>query len=163
MLAKRAAAAITAATGRQRFVAGAMGPTNRTLSISPSVEKPEYRNICKKVFHIIPSVRATSIVSAFDDLMLAYSEQARGLLDGGADVLLIETIFDTANAKAALFAVQKLFEEEYDRPVPLFVSGTIVDRSGRTLSGQTSEAFVVSVSHANPLWFVALTDHVQVC
>ena len=83
--------------------------------------------------------------------MDAYAAQARALLDGGVDILLVETIFDTANAKAALYAVQLLFEEEYD-DVPLFVSGTIVDKSGRTLSGQTGEAFVITVSHANPIW-----------
>ena len=83
--------------------------------------------------------------------MDAYREQAKALLDGGVDILLVETIFDTANSKAALFAIQELFETEYE-PVPILVSGTIVDKSGRTLSGQTGEAFVISVSHANPLW-----------
>lgn len=131
-LAKKAAFDVTVASGKQRFVAGAMGPTNRTLSISPSVESPDFRNI------------------KFDELVEAYSEQARGLLDGGVDFLLIETVFDTANCKAALFAVQQLFADEYDR-VPVMVSGTIVDKSGRTLSGQTGEAFVISVSHAKPL------------
>ena len=92
-----------------------------------------------------------SSCSAFDELVDAYSAQARALLDAGADILLVETIFDTANAKAALYAVQLLFDEEYDE-VPLFISGTIVDRSGRTLSGQTGEAFVITVSHANPMW-----------
>uniref|UniRef100_A0A8C0VKS6 Methionine synthase n=1 Tax=Cyanistes caeruleus TaxID=156563 RepID=A0A8C0VKS6_CYACU len=115
-----------------RYVAGAMGPTNRTLSVSPSVERPDYRNI------------------TFDELVEAYTEQAKGLLDGGVDILLVETIFDTANAKAALFALQKLFEKEYASR-PIFVSGTIVDKSGRTLSGQTGEAFVISVSHSKPL------------
>ena len=91
-----------------------------------------------------------SILPAFDELVDAYSAQARALLDGGADILLVETIFDTANAKAALYAVQLLFETEYDE-VPLWVSGTIVDKSGRTLSGQTGEAFVISVSHAKPM------------
>uniref|UniRef100_A0A8C5W4Y2 Methionine synthase n=1 Tax=Microcebus murinus TaxID=30608 RepID=A0A8C5W4Y2_MICMU len=108
----------------KRFVAGALGPTNKTLSVSPSVERPDYRNI------------------TFDELVEAYEEQAKGLLDGGVDILLIETIFDTANAKAAVFALQKLFEEKY-APRPVFISGTIVDKSGRTLSGQTGEAFVV--------------------
>uniref|UniRef100_A0A1I8JII1 Methionine synthase n=1 Tax=Macrostomum lignano TaxID=282301 RepID=A0A1I8JII1_9PLAT len=118
---------------RPRFVAGALGPTNRTLSISPSVERPDYRNI------------------TFEQLVEAYSDQTRGLLDGGADLLLVETIFDTANAKAAIFAIESLFDSgAYDR-VPLLVSGTIVDRSGRTLSGQTTEAFVASVSHGRPL------------
>nr|XP_012315331.1 methionine synthase isoform X4 [Aotus nancymaae] len=131
-VARKAAEEITLQTGIKRFVAGALGPTNKTLSVSPSVEKPDYRNI------------------TFDELVGAYQEQARGLLDGGVDILLIETIFDTANAKAALFALQKLFEETY-APRPIFISGTIVDKSGRTLSGQTGEAFVVSVSHADPL------------
>lgn len=131
-LARRAADEISASSGRQRYVAGALGPTNRTLSISPSVERPDYRNI------------------TWDVLVEAYMEQTRGLLDGGVDILLVETIFDTANAKAALFAIQTLFETEYN-PVPLFVSGTIVDKSGRTLSGQTGEAFVISVSHAQPV------------
>ena len=84
--------------------------------------------------------------------MEAYAEQARGLLDGGVDILLVETVFDTANCKAALFAIQKIFETEYDE-VPIMVSGTIVDKSGRTLSGQTGEAFVISVSHSKPLWY----------
>ncbi|XP_051849501.1 methionine synthase [Antechinus flavipes] len=131
-VARKAADDVTSQTGIKRFVAGSMGPTNKTLSVSPSVERPDYRNI------------------TFDELVEAYQEQARGLLDGGVDILLVETIFDTANAKAALFALQKLFEEEYDRR-PIFVSGTIVDKSGRTLSGQTGEAFVISVSHAEPL------------
>ncbi|XP_067844814.1 methionine synthase isoform X2 [Heptranchias perlo] len=131
-LARKAADDVGAQTGIRRFVAGAMGPTNKTLSISPSVERPDYRNI------------------TFDELVEAYEEQARGLLDGGVDFLLVETIFDTANAKAALFAIQQLFAEQYE-PRPIFISGTIVDKSGRTLSGQTGEAFVISVSHAEPL------------
>lgn len=131
-IAKNAAKDVTTATGIPRYVAGAMGPTNRTLSISPSVEKPDFRNI------------------TFDELVDAYYEQARGLLDGGADVLLIETIFDTANSKAAIFAVDKLFRST-NRECPVFISGTIVDKSGRTLSGQTTEAFIISVSHANPM------------
>ncbi|ELK05114.1 Methionine synthase [Pteropus alecto] len=131
-VARRAAEEITLQTGIKRFVAGALGPTNKTLSVSPSVERPDYRNII------------------FDELVEAYEEQAKGLLDGGVDILLIETIFDTANAKAALFALQNLFEEKY-APRPIFISGTIVDKSGRTLSGQTGEAFVISVSHADPL------------
>ncbi|XP_040134640.2 methionine synthase isoform X3 [Ictidomys tridecemlineatus] len=131
-VARKAAEEITRQTGIKRFVAGALGPTNKTLSVSPSVERPDFRNI------------------TFDELVEAYQEQARGLLDGGVDILLIETIFDTANAKAALFALQKLFEENY-APRPIFISGTIVDKSGRTLSGQTGEAFVISVSHADPL------------
>uniref|UniRef100_F7BQK3 Methionine synthase n=1 Tax=Equus caballus TaxID=9796 RepID=F7BQK3_HORSE len=131
-VARKAAEEITLQTGIKRFVAGALGPTNKTLSVSPSVERPDYRNI------------------TFDELVEAYKEQAEGLLDGGVDILLVETIFDTANAKAALFAIQNLFEEKY-APRPIFISGTIVDKSGRTLSGQTGEAFVISVSHADPL------------
>uniref|UniRef100_A0A3P9N267 Methionine synthase n=1 Tax=Poecilia reticulata TaxID=8081 RepID=A0A3P9N267_POERE len=131
-LARKAADDVTKQSGWKRYVAGALGPTNKTLSVSPSVEKPDFRNIM------------------FDELVAAYTEQARGLLDGGADILLVETIFDTANAKAALFAIDLLFEKSYERK-PIFISGTIVDRSGRTLSGQTGEAFVVSVSHAKPL------------
>ncbi|XP_037611245.1 methionine synthase isoform X1 [Sebastes umbrosus] len=131
-LARRAADDVTKQTGCKRYVAGAVGPTNKTLSVSPSVERPDFRNI------------------TFDELVEAYSEQVRGLLDGGADILLVETIFDTANAKAALFAIDLLFEKSYERK-PIFISGTIVDRSGRTLSGQTGEAFVVSMSHMNPL------------
>lgn len=115
--------------GKPRFVAGSMGPTNRTASISPEVTDPGYRAV------------------TFDDLAEAYKEQARGLIDGGADVLLIETIFDTLNAKAALFAVQELFEE-VGKELPIMISGTITDASGRTLSGQTVEAFLISVSHA---------------
>ena len=132
LLARQAAGEVERATGQRKYVAGAMGPTNRTLSISPSVERPDFRNV------------------TFDELVDAYSAQARALLDGGADILTVETIFDTANAKAALFAIQLLFEEEYQE-VPLFISGTIVDKSGRTLSGQTGEAFVISVSHAKPM------------
>lgn len=133
MLASLACADVTEATGRRRLVAGAMGPTNRTLSISPSVEQPEFRNC------------------TFDELVKAYGEQARGLLDGGADVLLVETIFDTLNAKAALFSIDLLFSEGGYERVPIFISGTITDRSGRTLSGQTAEAFCISVEHTNPM------------
>lgn len=131
-LARKAADNVTAKTGIKRYVAGAVGPTNKTLSVSPSVERPDYRNI------------------TFEELVETYTEQTKGLLDGGVDVLLVETIFDTANAKAALFAIDKLFEEKYEAR-PIFISGTIVDKSGRTLSGQTGEAFVISVSNANPL------------
>ena len=105
-----------------RFVAGALGPTNRTASISPDVNDPGARNV------------------AFDDLVAAYAEAADGLIDGGADLLLVETVFDTLNAKAALFAVQQAFDRRGAR-LPLIVSGTITDASGRTLSGQTPEAF----------------------
>ncbi len=121
---------------KPRFVAGAMGPTNKTLSLSPHVNDPGYRAI------------------TFDELKEAYKQQAKGLLDGGADLLLVETIFDTLNAKAALFAIQDLFEET-GHPVPIMVSGTITDASGRTLSGQTTEAFLISVSHV-PLLSVGL-------
>ena len=115
-----------------RFVAGALGPTNRTASMSPDVNDPASRNI------------------SFDELVETYAEAARGLLDGGADLLLIETIFDTLNAKAAIFAIETLFERRGER-VPVMISGTITDASGRTLSGQTTEAFWHSVAHARPL------------
>ena len=115
-----------------RFVAGAIGPTNRTASISPDVNDPGARNV------------------TFDELAAAYHDAARGLLDGGADILLVETIFDTLNGKAAIFALERLFEERGERR-PVMLSGTIVDRSGRTLTGQTVEAFWYSMSHARPL------------
>lgn len=121
---------------KPRFVAGAVGPTNRTLSISPNVNDPGYRAV------------------TFDQLKVAYKEQVKGLMDGGADLLLVETIFDTLNAKAALFGIQELFDEE-GRSLPIMVSGTITDASGRTLSGQTTEAFLISVSHV-PLLSVGL-------
>eukprot|EP00026_Physarum_polycephalum_P000861 Phypoly_transcript_00862.p1 GENE.Phypoly_transcript_00862~~Phypoly_transcript_00862.p1 ORF type:complete len:1261 (+),score=203.53 Phypoly_transcript_00862:42-3785(+) len=131
-LAKECATAYTAKNpAKPRFVAGAIGPTNRTLSVSPSVDKPEFRN------------------TTFDELVAAYTEQVRGLLDGGSDVLLVETIFDTLNAKAALFAITGLFNSGAYKEVPIFVSGTITDRSGRTLSGQNTEAFLTSVEHAD--------------
>ncbi|KAI7895084.1 methionine synthase [Mucor mucedo] len=134
-LARRACDDVAKETGIPRFVCGAVGPTNRTCSISPSVENPAFRNV------------------TFDELVVAYSEQVRGLLDGGADILLVETIFDTLNAKAVLYAIDVVFEEDNRPKVPLFISGTIVDQSGRTLSGQTCEAFVVSLSHAKPMAF----------
>ena len=109
-----------------------LGPTNRTASLSPDVNDPGFRNI------------------RFDDLAATYAEAARGLVDGGADILMIETIFDTLNAKAAIFAVEGLFEALGFR-VPVMISGTITDASGRTLSGQTTEAFWNSVAHAHPL------------
>lgn len=117
---------------KPRFVAGAIGPTSRTLSISPDVNDPGARNI------------------RYDELVDAYVEQARGLVDGGSDVLLIETIFDTLNAKAAIFACETFFEERGLR-LPVILSGTITDASGRTLSGQMTEAFWNSISHARPL------------
>jgi 5-methyltetrahydrofolate--homocysteine methyltransferase len=137
----RAAAAIarevadrwTARTpGQPRFVAGSLGPTNRTASISPDVNDPGARN------------------TSFDELKQAYREAAEGLIDGGADILLIETVFDTLNAKAALFAIEEAFDSRGGR-LPVIVSGTITDASGRTLSGQTPSAFWHSVRHAKPL------------
>lgn len=114
------------------FVAGAIGPMNKTLSLSPDVNNPGYRAV------------------TFDEVADAYYEQIRGLMDGGADVLLVETIFDTLNAKAALYAINKYFRDTRTK-VPVMISGTITDASGRTLSGQTLEAFYISVMHANPL------------
>jgi 5-methyltetrahydrofolate--homocysteine methyltransferase len=122
--------------GKPRFVAGAMGPTNKTASLSPDVNNPGYRAI------------------TFDQLKEAFKQQAQALLDGGVDFLLLETIIDTLNVKAALFAIQELFEER-GTSVPVMVSGTITDASGRTLSGQTTEAFLISVSHV-PLLSVGL-------
>ncbi|KAI9364866.1 methionine synthase [Zopfochytrium polystomum] len=132
-IAKKVCIEVTAMDpSKPRFVVGAIGPTNRTASISPSVENPSLRNV------------------TFDELVEAYSEQVRGLLDGGSDILMIETIFDTLNAKAAIYAIEKVLDEDgYDRP-PIFISGTIVDQSGRTLSGQTGDAFISSVRHSNP-------------
>ncbi len=113
---------------KPRFVAGSIGPTNRTASMSPDVNDPGYRAV------------------TFDDLRIAYKQQVEALLDGGVDLLLVETIFDTLNAKAALFAIEEVKEERHI-DIPIMVSGTITDASGRTLSGQTVEAFLVSVSH----------------
>ncbi|MCR3720968.1 MULTISPECIES: methionine synthase [Prauserella salsuginis group] len=128
----RKAADEFATADKPRFVAGAMGPTNRTASISPDVNDPGARNV------------------SYDELVTAYLQQANGLVDGGADLLLIETIFDTLNAKACIFALETLFEER-GRRWPVMVSGTITDASGRTLSGQTTEAFWNSIRHINPL------------
>ena len=131
-LARKAADAWTAKTpDKPRFVAGAVGPTNRTASISPQVNDPGYRNV------------------NFDELREAYKEQVRGLMDGGADIIIIETIFDTLNAKAAGFATLEVFEEK-GVELPVMISGTITDRSGRTLSGQTAEAFWYSMRHLKP-------------
>ncbi|MFK3968394.1 methionine synthase [Ensifer adhaerens] len=130
-VARRAAKRAEAADGRRRFVAGALGPTNRTASISPDVNNPGYRAV------------------TFDDLRVAYAEQIRGLIDGGADIILIETIFDTLNAKAAIFATKEVFAEK-GIDLPVMISGTITDLSGRTLSGQTPTAFWHSVRHAEP-------------
>jgi len=130
-LARRAAARAEAQDGRVRFVAGAIGPTNRTASLSPDVNNPGYRAV------------------HFDDLRIAYGEQITGLIDGGADLLLIETIFDTLNAKAAIFAANEIFTQKNIR-LPIMISGTITDMSGRTLSGQTPSAFCISLEHARP-------------
>src|SRR5690554_622166 len=143
-LAKEVALQFSDATPDQpRFVAGAIGPTNKTASISPDVNDPGFRGI------------------SFDQLATAYAEQVRGLLDGGADILLVETIFDTLNAKAALYAIQEVFEkrniplEPSEGGIPIMISGTITDASGRTLSGQTTEAFLIAISHV-PLLSVGL-------
>ena len=131
-LARAAADIAQKEDGRPRFVAGALGPTNRTASISPDVSNPGFRAV------------------TFDELRIAYGEQARGLIEGGADILLIETIFDTLNAKAAIYAIAEAFDA-MGRTLPVMISGTITDRSGRLLSGQTPEAFWNAVRHAAPL------------
>lgn len=118
---------------KPRFVAGAIGPLNKTLSLSPDVNNPGFRAV------------------SFDEVVEAYTEQIKGLADGGVDILLIETIFDTLNAKAAIFAIKNYFRKENKPELPVMISGTITDASGRTLSGQTLEAFYVSVMHAAPL------------
>lgn len=120
-------------TNNCKFIAGAIGPLNKTLSLSPDVNNPGFRSV------------------TFDEVADAYYEQIRGLVDGGVDLLLIETIFDTLNAKAAIYAIKKYFRESGKPELPIMISGTITDASGRTLSGQTLEAFYISVSHANPL------------
>jgi len=117
---------------KPRFVAGVLGPTSRTASISPDVNDPSFRNV------------------SFDELVKSYKEATEGLIDGGSDIILIETIFDTLNAKAAIFAVKSVFDER-DIELPIMISGTITDASGRTLSGQTAEAFWYSVRHADPI------------
>ena len=121
---------------KPRFVAGSIGPTNRTASISPDVNDPGFRGI------------------TFQELVTAYKQQVNALMDGGVDILLVETVFDTLNAKAALFAIDEVFEEQNTR-LPIMVSGTITDQSGRTLTGQTTEAFLISVSHM-PLLTIGL-------
>jgi 5-methyltetrahydrofolate--homocysteine methyltransferase len=121
---------------KPRFVAGSIGPTNRTASLSPDVNDPGFRAI------------------TFNELKDAYIFQVKGLMDGGVDILLVETVFDTLNAKAALFGIEEYFEQ-IGRRIPIMVSGTITDASGRTLSGQTTEAFLISVSHI-PLLSVGL-------
>ena len=132
-IARRAADQMTAETpDRPRYVGGSVGPTNRTASISPDVNDPGLRNV------------------TFDELVSAYSESVHGLIEGGVDVLLVETIFDTLNAKAALFAINSVLDD-LDLDIPIMISGTITDASGRTLSGQTAEAFWYSVKHVQPL------------
>jgi 5-methyltetrahydrofolate--homocysteine methyltransferase len=132
-LAREAADEVTRETpDRPRFVAGAIGPTNRSASISPDVANPGFRAV------------------TFEQLVAAYDEAARGLIEGGADILLIETVFDTLNAKAAIFAIEQIFDKSGER-LPVMISGTITDRSGRTLSGQTPTAFWYSVRHAHPV------------
>lgn len=118
---------------KPRFVAGAIGPLNKTLSLSPDVNNPGFRAV------------------SFDEVASAYTEQIKGLVDGGVDILLIETIFDTLNAKAAIYAAKNYFRRSGKTELPIMISGTITDASGRTLSGQTLEAFYISIMHANPL------------
>lgn len=131
--AARCAREAVTASGKQAWVAGALGPLNKTLSLSPDVNNPGFRAV------------------TFDEVVAAYTDQVRGLVDGGVDLLLIETIFDTLNAKAAIFAIKKYFRDNHKTPLPIMISGTITDASGRTLSGQTLEAFYTSVAHAKPL------------
>jgi 5-methyltetrahydrofolate--homocysteine methyltransferase len=126
-------AGVNEKTVNQKFVAGAMGPMNKTLSLSPDVNNPGFRSV------------------SFDEVSDAYYEQVSGLVDGGVDLLLIETIFDTLNAKAAIYAIKKYFRDTKKVSLPIMISGTITDASGRTLSGQTLEAFYTSVAHAKPL------------
>ena len=122
-----------AQSGKTAWIAGAIGPLNKTLSLSPDVNNPGYRAV------------------TFDEVVAAYYDQVKGLSDGGVDLLLIETIFDTLNAKAAIFAIKKYFRHTGKQSLPIMISGTITDASGRTLSGQTLEAFYTSVAHARPL------------
>ena len=136
-LAREACDEVFAATGIPRYVAGVLGPTNRTCSISPDVNDPGYRNV------------------SFDELVSAYKESTKALIEGGADIIMVETIFDTLNAKAALFAIESVFDDLFgqhskDR-LPIMISGTITDASGRTLTGQTTEAFYNSLRHIKPL------------
>ncbi len=131
--AARCAREAVAESGKQAWVAGAIGPMSKTLSLSPDVNNPGFRAV------------------SFDEVVAGYYEQVRGLVDGGVDLLLIETIFDTLNAKAAIFAIQKYFQDTGKPALPVSISGTITDASGRTLSGQTLEAFYISVMHARPL------------
>jgi 5-methyltetrahydrofolate--homocysteine methyltransferase len=126
-------ATLLVGSGEEKFVAGAIGPMNKTLSLSPDVNNPGYRAL------------------SFDEAVEAYYEQVKGLVDGGVDLLLVETIFDTLNAKAAIFAIKKYFRDTKKKELPVMISGTITDASGRTLSGQTLEAFYTSIRHAKPL------------
>lgn len=136
-IAKEVADEFTAAEpDKPRFVAGSIGPTNKTASISPDVNNPGYRGV------------------SFDELAAAYKQQAKALIDGGVDILMVETVFDTLNAKAALFGISELFEE-IGKEIPIMVSGTITDASGRTLSGQTTQAFLISLEHM-PLLSIGL-------
>src|SRR5207244_7920924 len=128
----RAAQRVAEQTGTRRFVAGSMGPLPVAASISSDVSDPAFRAV------------------SFDQLRQTYSDQAKALVEGDVDLLLVETIFDTLNAKAALFAIAEVFEQT-GKKVPLIISGTVTDRSGRMLSGQTVEAFLISISHAQPL------------
>ena len=136
-LAREACDEVAAATGIPRYVAGILGPTNRTCSISPDVNDPGYRNV------------------SFDELVSAYRESTKALIDGGADIIMVETIFDTLNAKAALFAIESVFDDLFgqhsENRLPIMISGTITDASGRTLTGQTTEAFYNSLRHIKPL------------
>ena len=136
-LAREACDEVFAATGIPRYVAGVLGPTNRTCSISPDVNDPGYRNV------------------SFDELVSAYRESTKALIDGGADIIMVETIFDTLNAKAALFAIESVFDDLFgqhsENRLPIMISGTITDASGRTLTGQTTEAFYNSLRHIKPL------------
>ncbi|WP_018692408.1 homocysteine S-methyltransferase family protein [Algicola sagamiensis] len=133
-IAKEVAKSYEAQTGQIKWVAGVLGPTNRTASLSPDVNDPGFRNI------------------DFDQLVTAYQEATKALIEGGSDIILIETIFDTLNAKAAAFAVESVFDE-LGYKLPVMISGTITDASGRTLSGQTTEAFYNALRHVNPLSF----------
>lgn len=133
-VARKAADEYTARNpNKPRFVAGAIGPLNKTLSLSPDVNNPGFRAV------------------TFDEVATAYYDQIKGLVEGGVDLLLIETIFDTLNAKGAIYAIKKYFRDTKKKELPIMISGTITDASGRTLSGQTLEAFYISISHANPL------------
>jgi 5-methyltetrahydrofolate--homocysteine methyltransferase len=134
IIAKKATAAFNSQQpNKPRFVAGAIGPMNKTLSLSPDVNNPGFRGLL------------------WDDAVDAYYEQIKALVEGGVDLLLVETIFDTLNAKAAIFAIKKYFQDTHQKELPIMISGTITDASGRTLSGQTLEAFYISLMHAKPL------------